>query len=113
MNTSHDQSLQRGAADDQRRVVSSCPLCTGEYASDGIQVLKDECDAQLLHLTCATCKGAMLALVVETHIGLSSIGMLTDLTQSDASRMCDKEPLTEDDVLAVHDVLAHITPDIL
>lgn len=59
----------------------------------------------LLHLTCTYCNNAMLALIVVSKMGMSSVGMLTDLSAPDAQRLYRHAPLSEDTVLNFHDYL--------
>lgn len=88
--------------DDRQRIITQCPLCTQEYGNDGIRVLEECNGSQLLHMTCPKCSNAMLAMVVHTRMGLSSIGMLTDLSLPDAKRLHGKGPVSEDDILSFH-----------
>lgn len=94
-------------------VLKQCPLCTTEYGKDDLQVLDEEDGAQLVHVTCHTCKNAILAYIVESGLGLSSVGMLTDLTVLDVMRMQDKSPLSDDDMITMSHAFRDYQQDII
>lgn len=88
---------------DQLKLMKTCPLCTKEYTKDSVKIVEESIGTQLMHLTCGHCKNAMLAIFVSSNLGMSSVGMLTDLTAYDAKRLHRKEPISEEAVLALHD----------
>lgn len=56
-------------------------------------------------MTCPHCSQAMLAVVMYTRLGMSSIGILTDLTAPDVGKFQNKEPISENDILTFHNIL--------
>ena len=86
--------------------IKECPLCTATYGVEDVRVVREEDATQLVHVTCEKCHQALLAYIVESRAGMSSIGMLTDLTLLDVLRMREKEPISEDDLLGFHETLA-------
>jgi hypothetical protein len=87
---------------DSLRVLQHCPVCQGEYPKDGGSVLEEKQEARLLHLTCTKCRHAVIALVVTTSFGVSSVGMLTDLNFKDGIRLKTKGAITENELLSFH-----------
>lgn len=89
---------------------AQCPLCTHEYTKNEVRVLEEQGQTQLLHITCADCQHAMLTFVMTSNLGISSIGMLTDLSMQDVVRMKTYEhTVDEDTVLAWHTFLQQRT----
>jgi len=75
------------------RVVSThCPVCNSRYKND----------AHLVHITCQQCRSAILAVVLVNGTGISSIGLVTDLTSEDVLKFRDAGALTHDDVIDLH-----------
>lgn len=87
-------------------------MCQQEYPAEHIRVVDQLWESQLIHLACASCNNAMLAVVVATQTGLSSIGMVTDLDLLDALRIRGKAPMTLDNVLEFHSLI-RMTPHTL
>lgn len=64
--------------------------------------MEETADNHLVHLHCRQCQAAILALVTVTPMGLSSIGMITDLSVADARRFKASEPIEFDEVIALN-----------
>lgn len=88
------------------RLVSRCPLCEASYNPMEAKVLSEREDGHLLHIRCKKCRNSVLALVTVTAAGVSSVGLVTDLTYDDVVRL-QAEPMevTVDDVLGIHELL--------
>ncbi|MBI5733508.1 MAG: hypothetical protein HY973_01000 [Candidatus Kerfeldbacteria bacterium] len=87
------------------RLISYCPLCEAPTKPLRARILEDKAGGNLIHLQCANCHSSMLALVVNSPFGITSIGLITDLTSDDVLRFKDKAGLTADEVLEVHQLL--------
>lgn len=61
--------------------------------------------SHLMHLHCQQCQAAILALVTVTPMGLSSVGMITDLSVTDVRKFKESEPIDFDEVIALNDNL--------
>ncbi len=85
--------------------MKQCPVCEQEYTPDSLKVIEQNQESKLIHMTCPHCAHAMLAVVLSTRMGMSSIGILTDLTATDVKRFAQKEPVTENDILNFHNLL--------
>ncbi len=86
-------------------LISQCPLCSHKYPKESVQILEQEGDARLMHMTCDKCKNAVLALVVTSRAVVGSVGMMTDLTIKDVVRLRDKQEVTEEELLEFHSLL--------
>lgn len=89
------------------RMVSYCPLCDAEFNPMEAQILGEDGDAHLLHVRCRTCSNAILALVLVTKAGISSVGLVTDLSYEDVLKFRSGGRLSVDDVIAVHESLGN------
>ena len=87
------------------KFVTSCPVCKSAFEVSHTRLLGQEGDAELLHLTCASCEGSLIALFMVSHGHLSSVGVPTDLSFEDVQRLESLPRVSADDVLALHDML--------
>lgn len=93
-------------------LLAHCPLCHAAYADGAVQLLGEMAPtltvrgkSRLFHLTCHTCAHAVLAVILESAQGVSSIGLVTDLEAQDAVRVHAAAPISADDMLKAHQVL--------
>jgi len=96
-NNSAKNSWQEGL-----RLMSQCPVCHNEFAKNQAEVIEEVNGSNLVHLICKSCGNALLVLVVVGPLGMSSVGMLTDLSFIDAKRLYKKQAITEDELLNFH-----------
>lgn len=92
------------------RVISSCPICSARYHAAELRVLDERRDAQLIHIRCRKCQSSVLAVVLANQLGISSVGLVTDLTEDDVRRFRNQPVISEDDVLDVQVALQR--PDV-
>ncbi len=92
-------------SDEGLRLVSFCPLCETHYHPGEARVLHQEGNSQLVHLTCPRCANSMIALLVAGQNGVSSVGLVTDLSFGDVIRFRGTGAVETDDVLEVHAAL--------
>lgn len=100
-----DSSPQPTPIQEGLRLMSQCPLCRKQHATEDARILSKKNGAHLVHITCPHCANAVLAVVVVTQLGLSSVGMVTDLGTEDVMRLKQNGPVTEDELLAFHGIL--------
>ncbi|MDO8463384.1 MAG: hypothetical protein Q7S96_03900 [bacterium] len=87
------------------RLISYCPVCDTSYNPMEARVVDERDDKHLMHIRCKKCAHSILALVLTTGMGVSSMGLLTDLTFDDVVKFRNAEPVTLDDVIAFHHLL--------
>ncbi|MEK7105214.1 MAG: hypothetical protein AAB865_00815 [Patescibacteria group bacterium] len=90
---------------DGLRIVSYCPLCESEFNPMEARVLDEDGETHLLHVRCKNCANAMLALVLVTKAGVSSVGLVTDLSYEDVVQFRSSAKVSVDDVLSIHGIL--------
>lgn len=62
-------------------------------------------DMHVVHVRCTACSHSVLAVLLVSSSGVSSVGMVTDLSFEDANRLKQAESISADDVLRAHDFL--------
>ncbi len=90
---------------DGLRLVSYCPLCETEFNPMEARILGEKGETSLVHVKCQACKNAMLALILVSKAGVSSVGLVTDLSFEDVVKFRKKNRISIDDVLAFHESL--------
>lgn len=100
-------------SDNNRRNDSSspsflayCPLCENKYDSFRARVIDSKEDAHLLHTQCSQCGAYIISLISATSFGLSSIGIISDLSSDDVLKFKDQPKITCDDVIEFHQIIA-------
>lgn len=90
---------------DSIKFIQTCPLCKTAYDKQGIRLVMGEESTHWLHITCPQCLSALMAVVVTSQHGMSSVGMLTDFNYDDAIRFRDERAISADDCLTLHQFL--------
>jgi len=67
------------------------------------RILGEKGETSLIHVKCKACHNAMLALVLVTKAGVSSVGLVTDLSFDDVVKFRNKGRISVDDVLNFHE----------
>lgn len=85
--------------EEMTKIIGLCPLCQAKTQAMEANILEEAGESHLLHLRCRHCQAAILALVTITPVGLSSVGMITDLTVVDAQRFKEAGALAADEII--------------
>lgn len=101
----HVPSEQLPLIEDGMRLMRQCPLCQTDYQYDKLHHIEEDAGAHLVHVTCMTCSTHLLAIIMMTGFGMSSVGMVTDLGAGDVRRLQSASPLTADDILNMYEAL--------
>ncbi|HBB37971.1 MAG: hypothetical protein UV82_C0006G0020 [Candidatus Magasanikbacteria bacterium GW2011_GWD2_43_18] len=88
------------------KLLKDCPLCQTTFQTTDIRIVDTYDNVHLLHLTCGECAHAILSLFAVSQMGMTSVGMATDLSALDAERVLDTEPIHEDEILSFHTLLS-------
>ncbi|MFH1236538.1 MAG: hypothetical protein V1685_06435 [Parcubacteria group bacterium] len=87
------------------KLITYCPLCRTHYSIRDAKILEEREDSHLMHIVCRRCSSSILVLMLIGELGVSSVGMVTDLTSDDVLRFKGVLPVTDDDVLCLHEYL--------
>ncbi|MDX9893091.1 MAG: hypothetical protein RB292_01595 [Patescibacteria group bacterium] len=82
-----------------------CPVCGLPFDPLEARVIEERQTGHLLHIKCANCHSAILAVIVANSLGLTSVGLATDLSGEEVHLFKDAKPISSDDVLEVHQFL--------
>lgn len=85
---------------------SRCPLCDALFKPTGAEILDESRQGILFHLTCPECHSSLLAVVAASKLGLSSFGMVTDLTAPDVKRMRRSGAIEQGEILGAYQELS-------
>lgn len=84
------------------KLLTHCPLCHAVYHDQSIRLLGEQGTTRLFHLTCGTCNHSVLAVILESQSGVSSIGLVTDLEAQEAMNFRDAPVVSADDCVTAH-----------
>ncbi|HAT04096.1 MAG TPA: hypothetical protein DCS29_05025 [Candidatus Magasanikbacteria bacterium] len=87
------------------RVMKECPLCETSFELDRIKVVDQKGGTHILHITCPSCKHAVVILVGVTEMGIGLVGLLSDLNYDDVRQFRSKRTITQDQLLEFYHIL--------
>ncbi|MBU0625620.1 hypothetical protein KKF05_04720 [Patescibacteria group bacterium] len=90
---------------DDVKLISYCPLCGSSYTPLQTQILGEKEDSHLMHIQCGNCSNAIIALVIISSVGVSSVGLVTDLGSEEVDRFRGDCQVTTNDVIDMHHLL--------
>ena len=68
--------------------------------------MEERDESHLVYIKCRQCQSAVLALVSLTNLGVSSVGLVTDLSSDDVIKFKSAEPISCDEVIEAHQFLS-------
>lgn len=98
----NDFENQPSFFDEEVKIIAFCPLCDADLNPIKAKIVEDNENMHLVHLQCNKCKGYILAVVLRTVNGLSSVGLITDLNYNDVYNFKGQEKISAEDVLNIH-----------
>ena len=87
------------------KLVSYCPLCHTYFNLFQAKLVEQSTDTYLMHLVCHHCQSSIVMLVLSSNLGVSSFGLITDLTFDDVIRFRSNSEVTSDDVIEIFQIL--------
>lgn len=90
---------------DNPTLITHCPICNLRYDSLEARVLEEGDSSHLVYIKCHHCQSAILALILANNLGISSVGLITDLSADDVLKFRSATPVSYDDVIEVHQFL--------
>ncbi|MFA6197670.1 MAG: hypothetical protein WC734_00750 [Patescibacteria group bacterium] len=89
---------------DNLKLITYCPLCNAHFSFSAAKVLEEREDAHLVHIQCQKCSSFIVALILTNAMGISTVGLITDLTSDDVSKFTNSSRLTVNDVIDLYQV---------
>ncbi len=89
-----------------------CLACNKSKSSRKVVVLDEQEKKTTLHVVCDQCGSASLVHLTLGQMGIVSLGVMTDLEQSEAKRLYQGAPISSEDVFMAHQYLKEYHGDI-
>jgi len=89
----------------QKELVIYCPLCNGDYQPKDLKTVESTQGAALMHSQCPKCRGSILSLFYHDLLGVTMVGLATDLDFNDVLRFKNASCVTQDDILETYQLL--------
>lgn len=90
---------------DNTTLITHCPVCSLRYDPLEAKILDEGDNSHLVYIKCRSCKSAILAVIMANNLGISSVGLITDLTGDDVLKFRETVAVHCDDVIEVHQFL--------
>jgi hypothetical protein len=97
---------QASRSEGNMKWASDCPICGTAYNPIEARVVAEKEGAFLLHTNCKKCGSSVVATLIASPMGISSIGLVTDLTYNDVIKFKDSGKIEVNDVLDVYKFLS-------
>lgn len=89
------------------KVMSSCPICQGKYNDASVMLVERKDDSYFLHITCPVCASTVLAYVMPSGVGLTTVALLTDMKRNEIQKFISLETVQNDDLLEFYKLVAN------
>ena len=90
----------------KKEAIIFCPLCDKEYRPVNMKIVEQAGDTVLAHSHCPSCEGAILSLLYKDFMGITLVGLVTDLNYEDAVKIKNESCIDEDSVLEIYKKLS-------
>lgn len=90
---------------DHQALITHCPVCGLRYNPLEAKVVEEVNNAHLIHIKCRHCQATILAVVFISSLGVSSVGIVTDLESDEIIKFKSAKPINCDDVIEIHQLL--------
>lgn len=99
--------------DEIEKIASYCPFCNTSFFPKKASVIGESNESWLLHVNCDHCASSIVLLLLISEVGVSSFGLVTDLTGNDVMRFKGSSGLEADDLINLYEILFLSKKDIL
>ena len=87
------------------KIMKQCPICEESFSRDLFTLLGGKTNNYFLHVQCSHCLQSILILIGITRNGTNVIALVTDLDRDEVVRMCNKNKISNDDVLEFTNIM--------
>ncbi len=87
----------------KKQTIILCPICNKEYKPTNIKSISKVNDMILAHSNCPRCQSSILSLLYKDMLGITMVGMVTDLNYNDAIKAKKHTAINENDVLEIYE----------
>ncbi len=85
--------------------IIRCPVCNKKYRPAKMLMIDEDEKRTTFHLSCTDCGASSMIFVSMGQFGIVSLGILTDLEQSEAKRVFFSTAISSDNILEAHQFL--------
>lgn len=90
---------------ESQRIINRCPLCGGSASRLEARLLGQTPERQTVHVHCHECAGSIIAYFMMSGMGMTSYGLVTDLSFDDFIKFNHGSSIELDDVIRAHENL--------
>lgn len=87
------------------KLISYCPICNNRYEQVEAKIIEERDESYLVHLKCRRCQSSVLALITAGALGLTSVGLITDLASQEVIKFREQPNVSADDAISLHQFL--------
>lgn len=87
------------------RLMTTCPICNTQYNPVAAKIVEEREQAHLIHIQCKNCGSSIVAVIMIGGLGISTVGLICDLTSDDVFKFKDSKRVSTDDVISIHQIL--------
>ncbi len=91
--------------DEKMQFVLKCPFCNTSYRAESAEIIDEEDDSLLVYLSCPKCLSSIIAVVNIGSMGVTSLGLVTDMTKDDIIRFKRGKKVSGNDILNIYETL--------
>ncbi len=88
------------AQDQQQIIPQTCPVCDSPQKYLLYTPLNVK---NIIHISCKKCSSNILAFLSKNDMGIMTVGIVTDLSFSEAQKFMSTKSVSFDDVLVLHE----------
>jgi len=92
---------QKNFLQEGMKLISKCPVCKTKKKTEA-HVMEGSDSRYILHVTCHVCGHAVLTVMEKSEVGVSCIGIVTDLKKTEATKILDGKSIVVDDIIDLH-----------
>jgi len=89
----------------KKEAIIYCPLCNKEYSPKDMRIVEQAGDTILAHSHCPYCEGSILSLLYSDFLGITLVGLVTDLKFEDAIKFKNADQIEENDILTLYKMI--------
>ena len=90
---------------DKVKYLSMCPFCSTKFSIKQAKIVAETKNSFLVHSYCKKCNCSVLASLTSSQMGISSIGLVTDLTYRDVLKFRNASSISVDNILETYSCL--------
>lgn len=86
-------------------LIKRCPVCNSNYFPEKLEILEEQGNTFLAHLSCNNCGSNLIIRVVASPHGLIGTATLTDLLAEEVLNFNESEVISANDILDLIDLI--------